>query len=456
MPSIATGQKGNMRGRAASACTLCGYGVLLAGVIKLRRVTTGASATTADGRLRSDAEPPPGTGVMAKHVHVLYAVVIVAMTIVFYVTGTAGVLLQASVMALLVPIYIQFLFRPRQSGTLARVLWVPLAYLAIAMACTIVNVENYTNEEFTTATVVIADIAFALFAAGLIAADASGDLPERVLEQCGHLMLGFLAFALLFIDRSSMEGRFETEDTHSNWWGMLGFGLVCCATFYRRKRFMFAASILVSIYLMYLAQARGAMLASLITLGLHLSIAMMKTTSRRQNQILFLLASFAVLATGVAVMLDYEQYAPMVMDFLYDDLLLLYDEERGIDTSLTGRLDGWIMAWNLWLDNPLFGTGLGTNADVHNGFLIVGSEGGLIYFTFVMYVLGLAARRAGARHPAFLATLAGYVTMMMTYPRSINLNFGALVFEIVLMASVARRPGRARTAPRTAAGPQSA
>ncbi|WP_431860963.1 O-antigen ligase family protein [Azospirillum sp.] len=376
---------------------------------------------------------------MSKYVDVIYAAIIVSMTVTFFWTGTAGAIVQGTVVALLLPIYIQLMLRRMRPGVLLQLLYVPVGYTMIALISTLINIENYVEDGVVMAVVVSLNVAFMLFTASLIASDSDPHLPERVLRWCGVLMLGFLLYALATLEHATDGDRFTTEHTHPNWWGMLCFGVTCCSLFYRRKRALFVISNVVSVFMMYLAQSRGAMAGVAVALLLYGLIAGAQSAARRPGLVIgTTLGGIGVLSLGL-IGFNWSKVESIVLDFLYEDVLFLHDENRGLESGLTGRVDAWIDAWEIWLENPLLGTGFGTNSDVHNGFLIIGSEGGLVYFLFVLALLAAGIKRAGQRQPALLATLVGYMVLIMTYPRSINLNFGAIVFEVALLAAISRK-----------------
>lgn len=83
-----------------------------------------------------------------------------------------------------------------------------------------------------------------------------------------------------------------------------------------------------------------------------------------------------------------------VVDFVSQHVMLLNNPYRGLDTGLTGRLTGWDDAISGFMQSPFLGRGFDSYLFVHNGFLQLLAEGGLV-LVVVIAVMILAALREG-------------------------------------------------------------
>jgi O-antigen ligase len=98
---------------------------------------------------------------------------------------------------------------------------------------------------------------------------------------------------------------------------------------------------------------------------------------------------------------------------------------------LTGRLDGWQKAFDIFMAQPIFGQGFDTLTEVHNGFLRLAGEGGLMLLLVTVALIGTGLRNAMKTKNYLAASIIlGYLIYAMTYPRMLNMNLAAAVFYL--------------------------
>jgi O-antigen ligase len=165
-------------------------------------------------------------------------------------------------------------------------------------------------------------------------------------------------------------------------------------------------SIVCAIYASILSQARGAWLM----LPIYFSIALIYYSSIKKSYAIRLVVVLVVAC--IATMLS---PAGKIIDKRYDEakteITQFMDGQRA-DTSVGGRFAMWVIGYNVWRENPVFGTGLGdfdedmiryqkkgeypnvaVMGSTHNIFMqaLVGT--GIIGFVILCYALVIAPLR---------------------------------------------------------------
>jgi len=171
---------------------------------------------------------------------------------------------------------------------------------------------------------------------------------------------------------------------------------------------------------------------------------------------IFSMVKFILISSGIGIgvfALIYYFYYDEILQFIYDNILLLDDDMRGLGTGATGRFEIWLTALNIWLENPIFGVGyqqasdyIGDNLYAHNMILVILSDTGLVGFvsflTFTLIVIGNCRRfwRAGERLAAayFGIALIVYYVYGIFEGRAVNAgNPLSAVFFLTTFASCA-------------------
>jgi len=134
---------------------------------------------------------------------------------------------------------------------------------------------------------------------------------------------------------------------------------------------------------------------------------------------------------GVIVLVIYHHHSIQAWLFIRDDVLLWNNPYRGVDSGLTGRLAGWQESFDIFMARPILGNGIDTLTDVHNGFLRLAGEGGLMLLLAIAALIGAGLRNAmKARNYLAVSIILGYLIYAMTYPRMLNMNLAAVVFYL--------------------------
>ncbi len=236
------------------------------------------------------------------------------------------------------------------------------------------------------------------------------------------------------------------------YWGMVAIIAVACSAAVRQM-WLRVAIIAVAVLTMVLASARGAMVASIVAIGVMVLIAFARAPERRRGWYLVAMVGLVLLV-------------PLVADQFADILLKLNDPRRGIGSGATGRALAWSEAWALFANDPLLGIGyrqheryITAATSAHQAYLAVLAEIGIIGFVFyVLLVIGGAVRLTiEAARTRDLGTSAGasflWSYAVIGFSENLALATG-LVMPLVMMFVVARAwasVAPARRAPRGAA-----
>jgi len=283
-----------------------------------------------------------------------------------------------------------------------------------------VNSGNYSSEEFSAMATRAAGLAVVIFILQWIATVLN---PWRILLLLGLMLTPLLVYATLISFESIGAERAAPLEVHPNWWGELLFCYSVCALA-MPNRVIKWVMLGVTFLLFYLVQSRGALLASLVMIGVYGASTIQSNLVRPKH---YLYGS--IVLSCVVMVLLWRFGFTTILDFLTDDVMRLDDSYRGLDSAFVGREEGWALAWETFLANPIFGQGLDTMTQVHNGFLRLAAEGGLI---MLVVVLGLTwfgivnTRRTGNR--LGFAIIVGYLVMVLLAPRFLNTNLASIVF----------------------------
>ncbi len=112
-----------------------------------------------------------------------------------------------------------------------------------------------------------------------------------------------------------------------------------------------------------------------------------------------------------------------IFHFVLDKILLVGDGQRGLGTGATGRLEIWQAAFELWLNNPLFGVGyqqsssyIGFGLYAHNMILVILGDLGLFGLVCFLLFTAVAVWNAHALWRSGQRLAAAYVaTMLVVY-----------------------------------------
>lgn len=284
-----------------------------------------------------------------------------------------------------------------------------LQYLSL-----LANIDTYSDGGAVTRTLLQLS-AFSIAWGGLIAI-GNGALWPVFLRRLGLLILPLCILAIVVAPASLKFGRAEPFGIQPNWWGELSIALCICAMTLRpRYRIVVYATAAI---LDYWVQSRSGWVG-LVTIWLIEALAMAYRVNWRMKS----MATMAACAALIGLV-----NSP-ALSFVSNKILLLHNEDRGLGTGLTGRLQGWIDALRASEQKPLLGYGPGAYADVHNGYLRILAEGGYPLTLIVIAAIAVAAWSAFShRNWVRLAAVAAPAIYIVFEPRAFNLNLTSAVF----------------------------
>lgn len=267
---------------------------------------------------------------------------------------------------------------------------------------------------------------------------------QTLLRNLALLLTPLVMLAIaISVQSGGLAARQSPFGIHPNWWGELGFALTACALALPHWKAR-ALPLAVAMLLFYLVQSRGALLAAVGAIGIYVLLA--TRWKRLFKPLQLTLASMLLIGAGVCLFV-YQYRAIQAWLFLRNDVLLWNNPYRGIDSGLTGRLSGWREAADIFMAQPVLGQGIDTLTSVHNGFLRLAGEGGMILLLAMGALIGVGLRSAWkAQNNLAVAIILGYLIYAMTYPRMLNMNLAAIVFYLCLFPwkGHSTAPGHAR------------
>lgn len=230
--------------------------------------------------------------------------------------------------------------------------------------------------------------------------------------------------------------RFTTQTGHFNWWGEIFTAATLGAAFITNRfvRYVIWSAIFVSIFLV---QSRTALACCLvIVLFAELENVSWYRLVVKMCVITCLIVPILVIVDILSENID---FLNPVVTFISQQVLLLDDHSRGIDTAASGRLDDWILGMQLVASRPLLGVGFSkaefiaveeTGKLLHSGHFMLAGDLGLIGYFFVSCVVAFAVLRALRSGEL---TLAGYMiafwfVFMPLSPRVVNMSVLPMLF----------------------------
>ena len=194
----------------------------------------------------------------------------------------------------------------------------------------------------------------------------------RVLQRM-TLFAGMLAFAWLFFlcVKLGVHIGMGIGGINRNMTGMAGVGALVCCMIYPRKEIRWIG-VACALFMALIVSSRGS-LVSLAAFGLAYYVAYHGTY---RAVIHGLLAAVAVAALLLVI--------PHLRHGITNDVLMLHDRDRGIDSGFTGRMDFWKEALAKFQRSPLIGYGFRGTIEsnglgsIHSGYLKLLVETGII------------------------------------------------------------------------------
>lgn len=254
----------------------------------------------------------------------------------------------------------------------------------------------------------------------------STNVTNTFFKNLNYLMLPFIfyIFYLSLDSNNYIYGRLAPENLQPNFIGEGILVYIFTSIFYN-KRYLKFTSLLAGFYLLFLLQSRGNLVSGLLFLFLFYYL-------RSKNKLIILLIS-AILAF-------------LFKDFIISELLFLDNPYRGLDTNFTNRLDGWYSGIKIFSENIFFGTGYGTNRFIHNGYIRMYSELGImlsfliscILIRIIVYNFNKIFKK-DILDRYFISIYLSYIFNYFFSTRYINLNIMSVFFFFIVINLIFNR-----------------
>lgn len=226
---------------------------------------------------------------------------------------------------------------------------------------------------------------------------------------------GFLSIRGLLVERRAAFINYEVM--HPNFIGLLCV-VIALASVGLQRIWVRVALIGFAVLVAWIVSSRASMLgiAAAVAGPFLCHLLMLRYSGRRAVAQTFLIL---LAGAGAGVVLSNSPLA----DFFSNDVLLIHDNFRGIDSGFSERIEIWNAAIELWRQSPIFGVGFGQHIDLlqfdtyaHNMALVLLSETGVlgllgfIVFSSIALANGIGLLAQGNR------TLGVYVvTSVLVY-----------------------------------------
>ncbi len=295
------------------------------------------------------------------------------------------------------------------------------------------------NTDYFRNIILLMNIFFAFFLASLFGSHPEHDLPYLVMRRLIFLLFPIFIYVGLTQRHANdyVWDRWAPYGMQPNWWGMMSLGLAWCALTWKSALIRFA-SLALSFYFMISVQSRGSLVAFLP--ALFFASGWFYPLSKKN--ILHLLATLFLGSLMIIIwgIVSEVSLLNKMTDFLVNDVMRANDAYRGLNSGMSGRTEGYQMAWKGFLESPVFGKGFGAYSFVHNGFLLTLAESGIFTFMGMLYLFYTSIRSAikGNRWNNF-GYIISYSIALMTFPRSFNINMTGILLLLVMMTEISHR-----------------
>src|SRR4051794_1470599 len=281
-------------------------------------------------------------------------------------------LLMACIVAGAVPVALQaFLYGPPPLGRLRKAIGYIAAFLVINIASSAQS-SLLSNWSFVSYPLVLA---FSMAVTALMYTERNERMLLLAMGLYGAVACGVMA--IVIHDGDFVWGRLYGR-ANPNYWGLIALSAGLCG-FCLRPLALRIGVIGFSMTVLYLASSRGSILAFV---GAVLYLAGMSIMAPGGIRVRTLLMGLA--GTIVAGSLSFGLAEPAIR-FVSDDVLLLNDPYRGVNSGFSGRSEAWELSLNLLAAAPVLGYGyrqhekliaaestvLGAGNSTHNAYLAV-------------------------------------------------------------------------------------
>lgn len=365
----------------------------------------------------------------------LLVVALISVCIVLSLVASAlgnQILQELFFLGLVIPVALQAMFNIASLRSALATFGLAVPYLVALWASLFANIGQDRNLFFNLVVLTNVSLAFLLFS--FAQSKGSTSFSDDVMKAVFLLALPLFGYIIVTVPSYvGSWGRWMPLGQHPNWWGMMALGLAWTGFAFRQPTVRLIG-LTVAIYVMVQVQSRGALLALLPALAISSGFFRPPIGKRvAQLGIVMLISGIAVILL-VAVSPSVDALQQKVINYLLNDLAKLNDPYRGLDSGLTGRTSAYEVAWRAFLESPIVGAGFGSMEFVHNGFLLVLGESGLLGVLGLIFLFTSSLLRASrSRDWNAMGYILSYILVIMTFPRSININLTSLLFIMVMM-----------------------
>jgi O-antigen ligase len=317
-------------------------------------------------------------------------------------------------LALGVPLFVWLTWK---KPTIARV--DPVVNLGVFMLFISILGSYLFNTEFYETVMMAGNIVSALllfFTLYLIVMKLDLDLQKVLLFTA--IYISILMPAVIHNSRD-VWGRLEPFDLHPNFVSMMAI-VVLLGAMSTRNILVFAVLSPMALYVIVRMQSRASLLAALLAMAIIIANYLWQNRSPRMMKLLGLAFVLAGIASATAALAGYS-----IFDYIYgvvNNLFLIDDSNRGLDSGASGRSDLWAAAFHLWATHPIFGVGfkghmqfMPENAPAHNAFLGLLADNGLTGLIGYMLIIAGAGWAIFKRGPQKLTMYGQRMAIIFPY-----------------------------------------
>ncbi len=347
------------------------------------------------------------------------------------------ILQELAFLALVIPAYMQIRYGLADMVSANKTFMLSLLYLIPVSISFLFNLILSGDGNIQNV-IILMNLYFAFYIASVFASDLNFDLWKRILHYTALFALPLFVYVYVTQRHAYVWGRWQPFELQPNWWGMMALGVAWGGAVWTNTKLRITGLIMVFLFMVEL-QSRGSIVALLpvvvFSSGFFFPLS--------QKRIAWIVFGFIILVIGLML-------SPFVMetslvehtaDYVTNDIFLINDAYRGAGSGLTGRMDGYIKAWEGFVSSPVFGKGFGEYAFVHNGFLKTMAEIGLLGLLGMLFLFGKAFTRFLKKKDwVLMGLLLSYVVLLLTFPRTFNINMTGFMFIIVLMVGCRPTP----------------
>lgn len=254
----------------------------------------------------------------------------------------------------------------------------------------------------------------------------------------GYAVVHAASAVIAVADGNFLYGRLMGRLGPNFWGSICAYGLLAATA--TRHRGLFLTLLAIDVVTLVLAQNRTGMLAAMIGGGVLIVLA-----HRRADFSDRLWMWLALLMGGIVLLFAFPT--------LLNQVFMVDDPRRGLDSGGTGRVVAWQEAMDVFRENPLLGVGyrhheqfITAASSAHQAYLATAADMGIIgllaYLAFLAAGIGCGLYKAityrSKAYAALTAIIIGYAVHGFAEQRAINFANSVSLMVIVAVALTTR------------------